>query len=457
MKKGLRIVGWGLVAGFCLVALLVIATNVLLHTRLLRKLVNTRPEALTIEYSGAASWLPGRLSLDTVTLRSRDRKTEFEVVLEGVTLRVSVFDLAKRWFHVESLRARALTFKLRELLTLDEATPERVARYPRIEGFADPPLLPATPRPPASGRTPWRIVIDDLAVTGVQEIWIDSWRWTGTGQVVGSFEILAGREARVGPARLEVAGGALKHGASNVARRTVGAVWCELPRFRKAFYPGNEVWKIMSGGSDLKADLVSLEILLPDSSGGTGTISERIDLKDGVGSVRVEASVRDVRLRRGERAFRGTAHIDVRSTRFDFHRGEASLAGTKVVLSDVTVEGRGAPGWGATFLTPAARLRLADGSFDGRVVGSLRDARPIVALMPSGLPRLIAEILQLEDLELTGRLAGGPSRLELTSLRLSAGNFSLVGSYRSRAGRARGDFRARKGPFSVRFSVPGGG
>lgn len=457
MKMGLRIVGWGLVAGFGLVALLVVATNVLLHTRLLRKLVNTKPEALTIEYSGATSWLPGRLSLDTVTLRSRDRKTEFEVVLEGVRLRVSILDLATRRFHVESLRAHALSFKLRELLTPDEATPERVARYPRIQGFADPPLLPATPRPPASGRNPWRIVIDDLAVTGVQGIWIDSWRWTGTGHVTGSFEILAGQEARIGPARLEVAGGALKHGAAIVARRTVGAVWCELPRFRRASYRGNDVWKIMSGGSNLRADLASLAVLLPGSSLDAGTISNRIDLKDGVGSVRVEAEARGVRLERGGRAFRGSAHIDIQVPRIDFRRGEASLAGTKVVLSDVTVQGRGAPGWGATFLTPAARLGLADGSFDGSVVGSLRDARPIVALMPSALPRLIAETLQLKDLEVSGQLAGGPSRWAVTSLRVSAGNFLLVGSYRSRAGRGHGDFRARKGPFEVRFSVPGGG
>jgi hypothetical protein len=410
-----------------------------------------------VEYSGAACWLPGRISLDAVTLRSRDRKTEFEAVLEGVTLRVSLLDIATRRFHVESLRARALSFKLRELLTPAEATPERVARYPRIEGFADPPLLPTSPRPPASGLDPWRIVIDDLAVTGVREIWIDSWRWKGAGQVTGSFEILPGREARVGPARLEVAGGALKHGASIVARRTAGAVWCELPRFQNDAYPGNEVWKIMSGGSDLRADLLSLAVLLPASSGGAGMISNRIELKDGVGSVRVEARVHGVRLRRGERTFRGTAHIDVKAPRVDFRRGEASLAGTKVVVTDVTVEGRGAPGWGATFLAPAARLGFADGSFDGQVVGSLRDARPVVALMPSGLPKLIAGLLRLKDLELTGLLAGGPSRFALTSLRLSAGNFSLVGSYRSSAGRARGDFRARKGPFSVRFSVPKGG
>jgi hypothetical protein len=56
----------------------------------------------------------------------------------------------------------------------------------------------------------------------------------------------------------------------------------------------------------------------------------------------------------------------------------------------------------------------------------------------------------------TGRLAAGPSRLALTSLRLSAGNFSLEGDYRSSSGRQHGEFRAKKGPLSIRFTIPAG-
>lgn len=461
MRRGLRAAGWALAGLFGVALLAILATNVLLKTSLLRRLVNAKPDALTVEYRGAASWLPGHLSFESVTLRSRDRNVEFEAVLGDVELRVSLADLVRRRFHTTRLRAGTLRFRLRERLTRQEATAARLGRYPRIAGFADPPLVSASSSARAAGPLPWRVVIDDLAVARVEEIWIDSWKWSGNGRVAGSFELLPGREARVGPARLEVSSGALRRGDAQVANRTRGAVWCELPRYAPKTHPGNEVWKILSGGSDLRADLAGLEFLSPDSggadmSGGVGSILAQVELKHGAGGVRVSATARDATLRTRKRTFKGTVKLDLLAPMVDFPRGEASLAGTKVVLSDVAV--KGAPGrpWSATFLAPKARLRLGDGSLDGGLAGSLLDARPIVALMPPGLPRWIAKVLDLENLEVSGHVAAGPSRFALTSLRLFAGDFSLAGDYRSSSGEAHGAFRATKGGFSIDFTVPSG-
>jgi hypothetical protein len=218
----------------------------------------------------------------------------------------------------------------------------------------------------------------------------------------------------------------------------------------------------MSGGSDLRADLAGLEFLSPDSggadfSGGGGSILARVALKHGAGEVRVSATARDATLRTRKRTFKGTAKVDVHVPMVDFPRGEASLAGTKVVFSDVAVKGAPDRPWSATFSAPKARLLLIDGSLDAGLVGSLLDARPIVALMPSGLPKWIATVLDLENLDVAGRVAAGPSRLALTSLQLSAGDFSLAGNYRSSPGRAHGKFRATKGGFSIDFTVPSGG
>ena len=318
------------------------------------------------------------------------------------------------------------------------------------------------PAPPEPAEGPWRVVIDDLEIAGVKEIWIDSWRWNGKGSVAGAFELLPGREARVGPARLEVAEGTLRYGDSKVAERTLGAVWCDFPRFDSRTRPGNDVWKILSGGSTLQADLGSLAFLSSDSgdprlSGGAGSIRERIRMQDGVGSVHVSVTARDVAVRTRKREFRGSAQVDLEAPKVDFLQGEASLAGTKVVLSNVAVEGDPAHPWAATFSAPAARFLFADGSLDTQLACDLRDARPIVALLSSGLGKWAANLLHLENLHLTARLAAGPSRLALTSLHLSAGNFSLEGDYRSSPGRRHGDFRAKKGKLSIHFTIPSGG
>jgi hypothetical protein len=312
VKRAWRVTRLGLAGLLGLVVLIVLATNVLIRTQLLRRLVNSKPEELVVDYRGAASWLPGRLSFDALTLRSRDRNIEFEAALSGVALRVSLVDLLRRRFHATRLRGRTLRFLLRERLAPAEATPTRLARYPRIAGYADPPLLPTTPPPPEPAKGPWRIVIDDLEIAGVEEIWIDSWRWSGKGSVAGAFELLPGREARVGPARLEVAQGTLRYGDSKVAERTRGAVWCDFPRFDSLTRPGNDVWKILSGGSNLEADLGSLALLSSDSgdprlSGGAGSIRERIRMRDGVGSVQVSVTARDLAVRTGKRQFRGSA------------------------------------------------------------------------------------------------------------------------------------------------------
>jgi len=461
MKSGLRAAGWGLVGVLSLPALVVLASNALLRTNLVRRLVNGDPDSLVVDFRGASSWFPGHLSFDSLTLRSRDHNVEFEAALQGVTVRVSLADLLGRRFHATRVRARNLGFRLRERLRPEQATPARLDRYPRIEGFSDPPLRGTTPSRSEPAGTPWRIVIDDLAVASVEEIWIDAWKWTGKGNVAGAFELLPGREARVGPARLEVTAGELLHGHSKVAQRTFGAVWCELPRFDTQAYPGNDVWKIMSGGSRLRGDLAGLAFLSPDASrlrlsGGAGTIREQVGLKDGVGRVRLEVAARDVAVREGDRTFKGSAQVHIRATNVDFRRGEASLAGTEIVLSDVAVGDAPSRPWAATFSAPAARLFFADGSVDAELVGTLRDVRPVVSLLPSGLAKWVAIFLDLQNLHMTGRLAAGPSRLALTSLRLSAGDFSLEGDYRSSPGLRHGEFRATKGSLSIRFTIPGG-
>ncbi len=461
MKRGLRAAGWGLIGLLSLTMLVVLTTNVFLRTNLLRRLINGDPDSLFVDYRGARSWFPGHLSFDSLTLRSNDDNAEFEAALQGLELRVSLADLLRRRFHATRVRAKKLEFRLRELLRPEEATPARLARYPRIEGYADPPLLQTTPSRLEPPGNPWRVVIDDLSVASVEEIWIDAWKWTGKGNVAGNFELLPGREARVGPARLEVAAGELLHGNSKVAQRTFGMVWCELPRYDTQAYRGNDVWKIMSGGSALRGDLAGLAFFSSDAvgprfSGGAGSIRERIALKDGMGRVRLEATARDVTVREGGHAFRGSGRVGFHATDVDFRRGEASLAGTEVVLSDMAVGDAPSRPWAARFSTPAARLFFADGSFDAQLVGTLCDARPLVALMPSGLAKWVAILLDLENLHVTGRLAAGPSRLALTSLRLSAGDFSLEGDYRSTLGRRHGEFRAKKGLLSIRFTIPSG-
>src|SRR5450756_2085836 len=125
----------GLVGALCVFLVFVVgATNVVLRSDWLSGQINSDPATLFVTYTGARSLLPGSLRFDTLLLRSRDSNIEWEARLEEVSIRVRLFDLLRRRFRTGSMRADALSFRLRERLERSEAIPARLARYPRIVG-----------------------------------------------------------------------------------------------------------------------------------------------------------------------------------------------------------------------------------------------------------------------------------------------------------------------------------
>ncbi|MEO8053725.1 MAG: hypothetical protein ABI768_01130 [Acidobacteriota bacterium] len=289
------------VAGFAAAAVLVLAgaTALLLRGDWLLGQVDGDPDSLFVTYAEPrASLIPGRIRFETLTIRSRDSNVEWDARLEDVTLEVSLPALARRRFHAKTVRAGALSFRLRERLGAREATPARVGRYPRIAGYPDPPRRDP-PAPRAAPGNPWSVVVDDLRVRLVRGIWIDAWRWEGKGRLAGGLFLRPGIEAEVFPGELDVEEGTLHWGAHAVSKSTAGRVRASLPRFDTQAYPGNEVWKIMSGGASLDGTLDALPFLARDGGRapveGGGSVRVRVSMKNGRGGGPVAATLHDAR------------------------------------------------------------------------------------------------------------------------------------------------------------------
>ena len=433
---------------------LVGATNLVLRSDWLPRQINSDPATLFVTYTGARSLVPGRLRFDTLILRSRDSNIEWEARLEGVSVRVRLFDLLRRRFRAGSVRADALSFRLRERLERPEATPARLARFPRIAGFGEPPLRDP-PAPPAPPGDPWIVVVDDLSVGLVREIWIDSWRWTGAARVTGGLFLRPGLEAEVLPSELAVGRGTLHWGEETVSRETTGSVRAALPRFDTQAYPGNEVWKIMSGATSLRGTLDGLAFLAPEGGGprlapgGAGTIRARVALQGGRGSARLDMEAGAVVVRLGERTVRGAARANVFARRIDFPGGSVAFDGTRIRLRDISLEGAAGAPWSGALEARQARLGLKDGSLDVHLSARLGDGRPLVALVPSGPPRWIAGLLDLRDFEASGRLRASRGFLALSPARAEAGTFSIDADWREARGRRWGALLVRKGVLSL--------
>jgi hypothetical protein len=374
--------------------------------------------------------------------------------------RVALRALVTRRFHAVTVRAAALVFHLRERLEKSEATPARVARYPGIAGFPDP-ALRDPPAPPAPPGDPWRVVVNDLRVGLVREIWIDSWRWTGEAQLTGGLFLRSGIEAEVLPSELAVESGTVHWGAEEFSRETTGTVRATLPRWNTQAYPGNDVWKIVSGAASLRGTLDGLAFLAPAGGGprlapgGTGTVRARVALSGGRGKARLDAEAAAVVVKIGERNVRGAVRANVFASQIDFLAGRVVFDGTRVRLQGVSFEGAAGAPWSGALDARQARLSLADGSLDARLSARLGDGRPLVALVPAGPPKWIAGLLDLRDFEASGRLRSAPGLLALSPAHAEAGTFSIDADWREARGRRWGALLVRKGALSLGLGLGG--
>jgi hypothetical protein len=370
------------VAGVALAVVVLLwgATGLALRSNWLLEQVDADPEALFVAFTGPrASLVPGRLRFATLTLRSRDPNIEWEARLEDVTLHVALPALAGRRFHATVVRAAALGFRLRERLEKGEATPARLARYPDIVGFPHPPLR-GFPPPRVPPGDPWRVVVDDLRVGLVREIWIDSWRWRGEGRLAGGFRLRPGVEAEVLPSELSVGRGTLAWGKDAVSRETSGAVRASLPRFDTKAYPGNEVWRIIAGSASLQGSLDAAPFLSPEGDGPRFPAGGSVRLKVGV----------------------------------------------------------------------------ADASGSGLFVARIRDARPLVALVPAGPPKWIAGLVGLRDFEFTAQLHGRPGILAMSPAHAGSGTLAIDADLREGNGRRWGAALVRKGALAAGLELGDG-
>jgi hypothetical protein len=301
---------------------------------------------------------------------------EWEARLEDVFVDVSLPDLAGRRFHARTVRAGALSFRLRERLAADEVTPARTGRYPRIAGYRDPPRRDPSPARVALGN-PWRVAVDELTVQRVREVWIDAWRWEGRGRVSGGFLLRTGLEAEVFPSELTLESGTLHWGAYVVSRGTAGHIRAALPRFATQKYPGNDVWKIMSGAASLDGTLDALPFLSRDG-----------------GKARVEGG--------------GSARV---------------------------------------------RVSMTNGRGGGPVVVTLHDARPLLALLPSGPPAWIAGLLDFHHFEASAVARIAPGFLAVSPVHAEAGTFSLDADWRAAHGREWGALLVKKGILSLGLAL----
>lgn len=218
-------VAWRLLAVVAGLELLyLVIANTILWTPLLKNFA-ARGDTMNIDYASAFSVLPGRISVRDLHLRIHDHNIEFLVQIERGKLDVSLHELFRKRFHALRVDGERVTYRMRHKLSAVGKEARRVAAYPPIPGFPDPPLFRGPPSPPIPDDKYdlWDVNIENVTAQ-VKEIWILEYRYRGPGMARGSFHVKPARNYDVSPTTLDLEGGRLTLGSEQVSEHTTAHI-----------------------------------------------------------------------------------------------------------------------------------------------------------------------------------------------------------------------------------------
>lgn len=305
-----------------LAAFYLLVGNVLIKSALLKRLANSSP-SVQLDYASAYTIFPGRVHVEALRLRSEDYNVQFEVTVESAMVDVSLLELASKKFHALRVRAQGVSFRARHKVHAVGLDARRLAAYPPIAGFSDPPLyVGKEPAPiPESEYDLWEIALDDVEGS-VKEIWILEHRFLGKARVKGGFGMRPARFFQVLPSRLELESGALSLAGVPSLRDVKGTLDCDVALTDVQRITGLQVFRtfsanlVLSGArGDLAAANVYTEPRLGVTAAGSLRAQARVRLRRGVverGSS-IELASEDLVLRRERERLRGAARVVVDS------------------------------------------------------------------------------------------------------------------------------------------------
>ena len=346
---------WVAVAIVGLFVLYLVAANIILRTGLLGKWLSSNEQEMKVTYSSAWSPYPGRVIARDLRMRFQDSNVQFLLEIERCSFDVDLFALPRKKFLVHRLDADHTSFFVRHKVASAVGQEARLAAYPPISGFADPPVRPEPPKEdlPEEKYNLWEIELRDVNST-VKELWIMEYRYRGATQarVTGGFFLRPMRKLRVHPSALVTEGGTLSIGEHDLVKSAQTRLDVDVPEYDVRIPQGAEVFRQFDVRADLKGDVVGLEGISTTYLAGKDTTLEK-----GSGRIDVVAKIE-------HGLVRPDSHLE-------YHTGEVVVRSPKaIVRGDAKLTGRAEEGLAAD--ATIARAFVALGGKDAFVVEGAR-------------------------------------------------------------------------------------
>jgi hypothetical protein len=236
--------------------------NLLVRSQLIKRAVASA-EGFHLSYGRAYTLWPGRVQISDFALRVEDYNVQFEIAFDRAQVDISLSDLLVKRFRATRLEAQGTRFRMRHKLLVVGDDAERVAAYPPIQGFADPPYYVGVRPPSVSDEEAgelWEVKVENVAAD-VNELWVMEYRFRGKAAVAGSFVVRPTRWVQVLPATLQLESGRLTLGDHVVAEQVRGSIDCRVPNYQIQATEGLEVMREISTQAKLELSRGKLDFL----------------------------------------------------------------------------------------------------------------------------------------------------------------------------------------------------
>lgn len=266
----------------------VVAANIILRTHSLDGWVTGATKGLFLKIDSGWTVLPGRVHVEGLELHFEDYNVQFAVMLDEGTVDLSLFELPAKTLHFTRVRASGVRYHFRHRVHGAKGLERRLALYPKIEGYADPPLYEGPPTPPLTDEqyNLWTIHLEDVDARAT-ELWFLEYRFAGRARARGGFRLEPERDAQTERCTLALDGG-LHVGQDTVASKLTGWLHAQLDRHDPRVVQGAKIFSKISVNTKLDADIPDLAFTgLYRSDGGVelsrggGTVQARAQLEHG--------------------------------------------------------------------------------------------------------------------------------------------------------------------------------
>ncbi len=436
---------WLVRGALCLLALealYVLAANVLLNCGLVPRWVNGATPQVHVGWERAITVWPGQAWVKRFSMQFDDENmVQLDLNVEDSSVGISMLGFTRRTFVLSRGRASGVSYRMNIKVSEEEARgmPERVAAFPRVPGFAFPPLKPAEPPPRASQAEIdrlWRIELADIE-SDLTEVWIGEYRYVGDAHVKGSFEFAPVKELSVGPASLSFDGGRLTAGEHVIFPRFEAKVRTTIAK-ADVSGPPDRIFPKLTASLQTSTPLAGLGFVGFYADGlvleGGGPFQANIDIVDG--KVRPSTTVH---LAIDELKARALGMKVAGKTTFDAAVSEKGRPVLKVVAKGalttpplqeetltIDIGTTIAEAWLSTadLAAPPELERFTVVMPDARA----NDARPLTRLAGKYVPLIAPAVLGDGPLTLSAKARIAPSRVVITLDRAALGAAGVSGA-----------------------------